>query len=348
MSKISRRVFLATGSAMAAVVAGGVSYRASAQTGAINLYSSRHYDTDQELYDSFMRKTGLKVNLIEAEADPLIERLKSEGANSPADVFLTVDVGRLWRAKQEGLLEPINSPTLQSAIPDPLRDVDNQWFGFSSRLRVIVYSKDRVNPADLSTYEDLAEAKWKGKLLIRSSTNVYNQSWVASMMAAHGAADTEAWAKGVVANFARPPEGGDTPQIQAVAAGVGDLAIVNTYYLARLAKSSDPAEKAVADKVGVFFPNQRDRGTHINVSGGGVVKTSKNKAGAQLFLEHLVSPEAQAIFAGGNSEYPVVKGTPLDPVLQGYGEFKYDPVKLSQVGELSAEATRLMDRAGWK
>ncbi|MBW4658366.1 MAG: Fe(3+) ABC transporter substrate-binding protein [Drouetiella hepatica Uher 2000/2452] len=348
MSKISRRVFLAAGSAMAAVAASGVTYRATAQTGAINLYSSRHYDTDQELYDSFMRKTGLKVNLIEAEADPLIERLKSEGANSPADVFLTADVGRLWRAKQDGLLAPTNSATLQSAIPAALRDPENFWFGFSSRIRVIMYSKDRVNPADLSTYEALTDAKWRGKILTRSSTNVYNQSWTASVIAVHGAADTEAWAKGLVANFARPPEGGDTPQIKAVAAGVGDLAIANTYYLARLAKSSDPAEKAVAEKVGVFFPNQRDRGAHINVSGGGIVKTSKNPAAAALFLEHLASPEAQAIFASGNNEYPVLKGTPLDPILQSYGEFKYDPVNLSRVGELGAEATRIMDRAGWK
>jgi iron(III) transport system substrate-binding protein len=348
MSKISRRGFMAVGSAMAVIAASGITRRASAQTGAINLYSSRHYDTDQELYDSFMRKTGLSVNLIEAEPDPLIERLKTEGANSPADVFLTADVGRLWRAKQDGLLAPATSSTLQAAIPASLRDPENFWFGFSSRMRVLMYHKDRVNPAELSTYEDLADAQWKGKILIRSSTNVYNQSWTASVMAAHGAADTEAWAKALVANFARPPEGGDTPQIKALAAGIGDIAIANTYYLARLAKSSDAAEKAVTEKVGVFFPNQRDRGTHINISGGGIVKTSKNKAGAQLFLEHLASPEAQAIFANGNNEYPVVKGVPLDPILQSYGEFKHDPISLSRIGELGAEATRLMDRAGWK
>ena len=315
---ISRRIFLASGTAMAVVAVGELSKKApvAAQTGTLNLYSARHYDTDNELYQSFTKKTGIKVNLVEADADQLIERIKSEGANSPADVFITVDGGRLWRAKQAGILQPVSSTILTSAIPASLRDPQGFWFGLSRRARVIVYNKSKVNPAQLSTYEALTEPRWKGKVLVRSSTNIYNQSLVGAMLAAHGAQKTEAWARGLVANFARPPEGNDTAQIKAVADGVGDIALVNTYYVARLMKSKDPAEQAIAAKVGVFFPNQRDRGTHVNISGGGVVKTSRNKAGATKFLEHLASREAQQIFARSNNEYPVISGVAIDPAVQ--------------------------------
>ena len=348
--KITRRIFLATGTAMASVAIAelGKSNRGLAQSGAINLYSSRHYDTDQALYDSFTKKTGLKVNLIESKGDELIERIKSEGANSPADVFITVDAGRLGRAEEAGILQPISSSTLNSKIPANLRSPKNLWFGFSKRARVIVYNKDKVKPSELSTYEDLATDKWKSKILIRSSNNIYNQSLIASLIEAHGMSDTENWAKGFVSNFARPPEGNDTAQIKGVAAGIGDIGIANSYYVGRLAKSDKAEDKAVVQKIGMFFPNQNGRGTHINISGGGVVKTAPNKEGAIKFLEHLASPEAQKIFSESNNEYPVVEGVAVPSVLTTYGNFKSDPVNVAIYGELNAEAIKLMDRVGWK
>ena len=347
---ISRRIFLASGTAMAVVAVGELSKTAPvvAQAGTLNLYSARHYDTDNELYQNFTKKTGIKVNLVEADADQLIERIKSEGANSPADVFLTVDGGRLWRAKQAGILQPVSSKVLTSAIPAGLRDPQGFWFGLSRRARVIVYNKNKVNPSQLSTYEALTDPRWKDKILVRSSTNIYNQSLVGAMLAAHGAQKTEAWARGLVANFARPPEVNDTAQIKAVADGVGDIAIVNSYYVARLMKSKDPAEQAIAAKVGVFFPNQRDRGTHVNISGAGVVKTSRNKAAAIKFLEYLVTPEAQQIFARGNYEYPVISGVAIDPAVASFGTFKSDPLNPDVFGKNNAEALKISDRAGWK
>ncbi|MBD0362747.1 MAG: Fe(3+) ABC transporter substrate-binding protein, partial [Coleofasciculus sp. C3-bin4] len=291
MKKITRRVFLATGTAMVAVASGCVSKttqgsnQAPKQTQTLNLYSARHYDTDNALYESFTKKTGIKVNLVEAEADQLIERIKSEGTNSPADVLITVDAGRLARAKEAGVLQPVSSKVLESAVPASLRDPDGHWFGLSKRARVIVYNKDKVKPSDLSTYEALTDPKWKGRILVRSSNNVYNQSLVGSMLEVNGPQKTEEWARGVVANFARPPEGNDTAQIKAVAAGQGDIAIANSYYVARLLKSDKPEDKAIAQKIGVFFPNQNERGAHVNISGGGVVKTAPNKEGAIKFLE---------------------------------------------------------------
>jgi iron(III) transport system substrate-binding protein len=300
------------------------------------------------LYQSFTKKTGIKVNLVEAEADQLIERIRNEGANSPADVYLTVDGGRLWRAKQAGILQPVSSKVLTSAIPASLRDPQGFWFGLSRRARVIVYNKSKVNPAQLSTYEALTEPRWKGKILVRSSTNIYNQSLVGAMLAVHGPQKTEAWARGLVANFARPPEGNDTAQIKAVADGVGDIALVNTYYVARLMKSKDPKEQAIAAKVGVFFPNQRDRGTHVNISGAGVVKTSRNKAAAIKFLEHLATKESQQIFARSNYEYPVMSGVTIDPAVASFGTFKSDPLNPDVFGKNNADALKITDRAGWK
>jgi iron(III) transport system substrate-binding protein len=347
---ISRRIFLASGTAMAVVAVGELSKKAPvlAQAGTVNLYSARHYDTDNQLYQSFTKKTGIKVNLVEAEADQLIERIRSEGANSPADVYLTVDGGRLWRAKQAGILQPVSSKVLTSAIPASLRDPQGFWFGLSRRARVIVYNKGKVNPAQLSTYEALTQPRWKGKVLVRSSTNIYNQSLVGAMLAVHGPQKTEAWARGLVANFARPPEGNDTAQIKAVADGVGDIAIVNTYYVARLMKSKDPKEQAIAAKVGVFFPNQRDRGTHVNISGAGVIKTSRNKAAAIKFLEHLATRESQQIFARGNYEYPVISGVAIDPAVASFGTFKSDPLNPDVFGKNNADALKITDRAGWK
>lgn len=321
----------------------------SAQTRVVNLYSARHYDTDNALYESFTKKTGIKVNLVEAQADKLIERIKSEGANSPADVIITVDAGNLWRAQEAGILQPVVSPVLSRNVPANRREPGNHWFGFSERARVIVYNKDKVKPSELSTYEDLASPKWKGRVVVRSSSNIYNQSLTGSIVPVHGEQKTEDWARGLVANFARQPEGNDTAQIKAVAAGVGDVTIVNMYYVVRLAKSSKPDEKAVAEKVGIFFPNQSDRGTHMNISGGGVVKTSKNREAAVQFLEHLSSREAQEIFARGNNEYPVLKGVTLDPVLASFGtDFKRDNLNPAIYGKNNAIALKIMDRAGWK
>ncbi|HEY9764492.1 MAG TPA: Fe(3+) ABC transporter substrate-binding protein [Trichocoleus sp.] len=352
--KLSRRVFLGAGTAAAVVALGELGHprSASAQFGrrrrVVNLYSARHYDTDETLYESFREATGIQVNVVEAEADQLIERIKSEGDNSRADILVTVDAGRLWRAEQEDLFEPVSSSVLTAAVPEYLRHPDGLWFGLTKRARVIMYNKERVNPSELSTYEALTDSKWKGRILTRSSTNIYNQSLVGSILAAHGTEETEEWVRGFVANFARPPEGNDTAQIKAVAAGLGDLAISNTYYLARLAKSEDAEERDIASKIGVFFPNQQDRGTHVNVSGAGVLKSAPNKAAAIQFLEYLVSADAQRIFAEGNNEYPVVKGVAVDSVVESFGEFKEDTLNASVFGKNNPEALQICDRAGWK
>ncbi len=327
----------------------GDSATGSAPATEVNLYSSRHYDTDRALYDNFTAETGVKVNLIEAGGDELIERVQSEGENSPADVILTVDAGRLWRAQEAGIFQPIESEVLTTAIPENFRQPDGLWFGFSSRARVIVYNKDKVDPSELSTYEALTDPKWKGRIAIRSSSNMYNQSMVASMIETDGLEATEAWAKGLVANFAREPEGNDTDQISAVADGVADIAIVNSYYVARLANSDDPTDQEVASKVGMFFPNQDDRGTHINISGGGVAVHAPHRENAIAFLEYLASPEAQALFADGNNEFPIVEGTPLNnDYLKQFVDRKVDPVHAEIIGKNNAAALQLMDRAGWR
>jgi iron(III) transport system substrate-binding protein len=320
----------------------------AANAGEVNVYSARHYDTDEALYDNFTKETGIQVNVIEGKEDELLERIKSEGTNSPADVFITVDAGRLWRAEEEDTLQPITSPVLEKAIPENLRHPDGLWFGLTERARIIVYNKKEVKPSELSTYEALAEPQWKGRVCVRSSSNVYNQSLLGSMVESKGVEATENWARGLVTNFAREPEGGDIDQIKAVAAGQCDVAIANHYYVARLAKSADPQEQATANQVGVFFPNQNSRGTHINISGVGVVADAPNKENAIKFLEYLVSPEAQKIFAEGNNEYPVVAGVETAPILNSYGDFKSDSVNVSAYGRNSPEAVKIADRVGWK
>lgn len=351
MKKIFRHGLLALVTAILVIAVSYISQSlpSTAQTNrVVNVYSARHYNTDNALYEGFTKKTGIKVNKVDAEADKLIERIKSEGTNSPADVLITVDAGNLWRAEEAGLLQPIRSNTLERTIPANLRDPQGSWFGFSKRARVIMYNKNKVKPSELSTYEDLANPKWKGRLVIRSSSNIYNQSLVGSLLAANGARKTEAWAKGVTANFARKPEGNDTAQIKAVASGVADLTVANTYYLVRLMESKKSDEKAAAAKIGVFFPNQGDRGAHVNISGGGVVKNAPNKEAAIKFLEYLVSTAAQENFAKGNNEYPVVAGISPDSVLASYGTFKEDRLNAGTFGKNNAEALKIMDRAGWK
>ena len=314
----------------------------------VNLYSSRHYDTDVALYDAFTERTGIEVNLIEGDADQLIERIRAEGRNSPADVLITVDAGRLWRADEAGLLQPVSSEVLERRIPAEVRHPEGNWFGLSRRLRGVVYAKDRVDPSEITRYEDLADPKWRGRICIRSSTNIYNQSLVASMIEADGVEATEKWAQGLVDNLARPPQGGDTDQIKAVAAGECDVAVVNHYYLVRLIASEADDERAVVEQVGIVFPNQDGRGAHANVSGAGVVATAPNKENAIRFLEYLTTPEAQAFFAQGNHEFPVVEGVKLDPALEQWGDIKTDAVNAAKLGEHNPEAVKLMDRVGWK
>ncbi|MCC7276320.1 MAG: Fe(3+) ABC transporter substrate-binding protein [Alphaproteobacteria bacterium] len=314
----------------------------------LHLYTARHYDTDNALYDEFTKQTGVRVRIVEDSAEKLIERIKAEGVNSPCDVFVTVDAGRLQAAEDQGIFQPIRSAVLEETIPASARDPGGQWFGFSRRARVIVYNKAKVNPADLQTYEDLADPRWKGKILIRSSTHIYNLSLTGSILAANGPEKTEAWARGLVANFARPPRGGDTDQIKGVAAGEGDIAVSNTYYLARLATSAKPEDKAVADKVGVIFPNQKGRGTHVNISGAGVCRNAPNRDAAQKFLEYLASPGAQRIFALGNYEYPAVEKAETHPILLSWGAFKADELNAKAYAKNSAEALKIMDRAGWR
>jgi iron(III) transport system substrate-binding protein len=320
----------------------------AASAAEVNVYSSRHYDTDKSLYQTFTQQTGIKVNIIEGRDDELIERIRTESGNSPADILITVDAGRLWRAQSADILQPIKSKTLEDTVPAYLREPSGLWFGLTKRARVIIYNKAAVKPSELSTYEDLADPKWKGRLLIRSSTNVYNQSLAGSILAAHGEKETEEWARGIVANLARRPQGGDSDQILAVAAGEGDVAVSNTYYFGRIAGSSKPEDKAVADKVGVFFPNQNDRGTHVNISGAGVLKNAPNKDNAVKFLEYLVSPAAQKIFAEGNYEYPVSKVAEVAPVIASWGSFKEDTLNAAVFGKNNEEALKIMDRAGWK
>lgn len=314
----------------------------------VNLYSSRHYDTDEALYETFTKQTGIRINRLEATEDQLIQRMKAEGSRSPADVLITVDAGRLWRAQSEGLLQPTRSALLEQAIPAHLREPDGHWFGFSKRARIFVVAKDRVKPGELTRYEDLADAKWKGRLLIRSSTNVYNQSLVGSLIAVDGEAKTEDWARKVAANFARQPKGGDTDQIRAVAAGEGDVAVSNSYYLARLMASEKPEDQATVAKLNVIFPNQGDRGTHVNVSGAGVARHAPNKANAIRFLEYLASPEAQRFFTDGNYEFPVVAGVAWDPVIADWQGFKEHTLNAATFGRNNEAALKLMDRAGWK
>jgi iron(III) transport system substrate-binding protein len=322
----------------------------AAQERALNLYSSRHYDTDRALYDGFTGESGIRIRLIEGDADQLIARIQSEGANSPADVLMTVDAARLARAVDAGILAETESAILKARIPENMRAPDGKWYGLSSRARVIMYDKQKGAPEGLARYEDLALPAYRGQILIRMAAHPYNTSLMASLLLANGAEAAEAWARGVVANMARPPQGGDTPQFQAVAAGVGRIAIANTYYLARFGASSNAQEKALYDRIGVIFPNQGagDRGTHVNVSGAGVVRSSANKAVALRFIEYLSSQRAQELFANGNFEYPVVAGIAAHPALTALGSFRADQLNAQRYGAMAPEALRIMQRAGWR
>jgi len=315
----------------------------------VNLYSSRHYQTDEALYQGFTRQTGIRVNRIEAGEDALMERIRNEGARSPADVLITVDAGRLWRAEQLGFFQPVKSALLDSRIPASLREPGGLWFGFSMRARLIAYHKDKVKPGELATYESLADPRWKGRVCMRSSTNIYNLSLMGAMIDHLGERKAQAWAQGVRDNLAREPKGGDTDQLKSVAAGECDVTISNQYYYARLLRSAKPEERAVGEKLGVVFPNQASWGTHVNISGAGVMKNAPNREAAVRFLEYLASDEAQRYFAEGNNEWPVVAGVKTDnPVLKGLGEFKRDQLNVAVLGRNQPESQKLYDRVAWK
>ena len=341
---------LMTAAAVLLSACGGESNARASSDGSqvVNVYSHRHYDTDEELFRLFTESTGIEVNVQTASADELITRLEIEGADTEADVIVTVDAGRLQRAKERNLLRSVSSNALLSNVPEHLRDPDGYWYGLTQRARIVVYARDRVSPEELSTYEDLADPKWRGRVLVRSSENIYNQSLLASMIAVHGDEAAERWAEAVVENMARPPQGADRDQVRDVAAGVGDLAIVNTYYLGILFNGDDEADRALAGKVGVFFPNQNDRGTHVNVSGAGVTAHSPNPDNALRLLEFLTDTEAQTGYAEANYEYPVKPGIAWAETLTHWGEFRQDTLNLSVLGELNARAVMVFDRAGWR
>lgn len=339
-----RRLFI-----LCLLLAVGV-HAAAAQEGdaEVNVYSARKEALIKPLFDSFTAETGIKVNLVTGKADALIKRLELEGSQTPADLLLTVDAGRLHRAKEKDLLQALHSERLAAAIPARYRDPQGFWFGLSLRARVIIYAKAAIAPARLSTYEDLADPKWKKQICVRSSANIYNQSLVASLLAHHGQEQTERWITGLVDNFARPPKGGDRDQIKAVAAGQCGVALVNTYYLAAMLDSGLGRERAAAAQVALFWPNQAGRGAHVNISGAGVTRAAGNRAAATRLLEYLAAPLAQEWYAKANHEFPVRPGVPVGPVMRAWGDFKADPLALEKLGENNPAAVRSMDRAGWR
>lgn len=314
----------------------------------VNVYSERHYDIDQVLYDQFEAETGIKVNVIQSSADDLIVRMQNEGSDTSADVLIVADAGRLERAKALDLLQSFQSNTLNNNIPSNLRDDERFWYGLTTRARVIVYHKDRVNPSELSTYEDLTSAKWKNRLVMRSSTSLYNQSFTSAYYAINGETKTLELIRGLVANLAQDPRGNDRDQARFVASGIADVAIMNTYYLGRMLTSTDAVEKEAAEKIGVFFPNQETTGTHVNISGAGISKYAKHKNNAIRLLEFLSSEQAQGDFANVNFEYPVNPKVEANDLLKSWGNFKKQDVNLSVLGEYNAKATMLMNEGGWK
>lgn len=344
MSKTAIKLAL---TALTAALALPVSSLATAD-GEVNVYSARKEALIKPILETFSEQTGIEVNLVTGKADALLSRLRLEGRASPADVFVTVDAGRLYRAKAAGVLQSIESPILEKNIPSNLQDVDNQWFGLSFRARPIFYAADRVNADELSSYEAMADSKWKGRVCMRSSNNVYNQSLVASMLEAEGAESTQQWLNTLVTNFAAPPAGGDTDQLKAAAVGVCDITVANTYYFGRLINSKSEKDRDVASKLKIFWPNQNDRGAHVNVSGAGVTKHARHKENAIKLIEFLSSAEAQEWYSAVNNEYPVVPGSKVSETLKSWGEFKADSVELSKLGKNNRAAVELMDKAGWR
>ena len=341
-----RKILLST--LLVSIIATPPSHLAADQF--VNIYSARKEALILPLLKRFKKETGISFRLVTGKADGLLKRLEIEGSLSPADLFITVDAGRLQRAKQAGVLQSIDNPTLKQRIPASLRDRENYWFGMSQRARTIIYNTKTVDATNLSTYEDLASPSWKGKLCIRSSGSVYNQSLVASMIEVNGIEETESWARGLVRNFARPPNGGDTDLLKATAAGQCDIALANTYYLGRMINSKRNSDRKAAQNLAVFWPNQgeRDRGVHMNVSGAGVTKYARNKKEAQSLLEFMVTDESQEWYAEVNNEYPVVESAGISITLESFGAFKADSINLTILGINNPAAVKLMDRAGWR
>lgn len=314
----------------------------------LNLYSARKENLIGPMLAQFTAKTGITVNLVTGKADALLQQIKNEGQNSPADMLLTSDVGRLYRAVQDNIFQPVTSDVITRVVPPSYRDSKGYWVGLSLRSRVFVYSKKKVKPADLSTYLDLANPKWKGRICVRSSNNIYNQSLVAAMVANFGEEAVQHWANGFVQNFARKPTGGDRDQIKAVAKGVCDIAVINTYYLGKMTRTTDHRTRAVAAKVGLFWPDQNGNGAHVNVSGAGVVKSAKNKTEAIALIDFLLNERSQHWYADVNHEYPVRKGIEWSKLLQSFGTFKPDGMSLGKLGENNAKAVQIMAIAGWE
>ena len=349
MSLLVRTVFRMAAAALAFVALAPV---ASAQEKVLNLYSARHYQTDEALYENFTKATGIRINRVEADDAGILARLKAEGTASPADVILLVDAARLWRGEQEGLFQPVKSTLLEQRIPAQFRGGVSaqgvQWWGLSTRGRVVVYDKSRLKAGDVDTYEKLAAPSLKGQFCVRSGSHPYNLSLFGSMLEHLGPQATEAWLKGLVANMARSPKGGDTDQIRGVASGECGVALTNTYYFARLARSSKPEDRAVIDKVGLVFPNQASWGTHVNIAGAAVAKNAKNRQAAVQFIEYLASDSAQSYFADGNNEYPVVASVQMNPALAAMGKFKAETVPIAKVGANAAQVQQMLDRVGFK
>jgi len=325
---------------------------AQAQERVLNLYSARHYQTDEALYENFTKATGVRINRVEADDAGILARLQAEGAASPADVILLVDAARLWRGEQNGLFQPVKSAVLEARVPAQYRGGTSpqgvQWWGMSTRARVVVYDKSRIKAADVDTYEKLAGPALKGQFCVRSGSHPYNLSLFGSMLEHLGSAATESWLKGLVANMARPPKGGDTDQIKGVASGECGVALTNTYYFARLLRSTKPEDRAVVEKVGVVFPNQQSWGTHVNIAGAAVARNAKNRDAAVQFLEYLASEPAQRYFADGNNEYPVVPSVPANAALVSLGAFKAETVPLAKVGANTPAVQQMLDRTGFK
>ena len=319
-----------------------------ADSSEVNVYSGRKEALIAPVLEAFTKKTGIRVNLLTGKADQLRARLLSEGRNTPADVLLTSDVANLHRASASGLFQAIDSLLLVQRIPSRYRDPNGKWFGLSIRARVIAYAKDRVKRNDLSTYEDLADPRWRGRIVVRSSTNVYNQSLIASILVAHGDIAAGKWVKGLVENMARRPQGGDTDQIRAVASGEADVAIVNSYYYGRLLASGKDRDREVVASVGVLFPNQGDRGTHVNISGAGVTAHARHRSEAIKLLEFFSSPKGQRLFADINHEFPVNEEIAPSPIVAGWGSFKADGLELATLGVYNGDAIRLADEFGWR
>lgn len=314
----------------------------------VHVYSHRHYGVDEQLNTLFTGKTGIEVKVVNAEADQLIERLQAEGESSPADVLITVDAGRMQRARKEGLLQPVMSEALTRGTPAELQDADGYWYAYAIRARVLLVAADRVKAGEIRDYEDLARPEWRGRVLVRSSSSSYNQALMASMVSALGEERALAWARGLAANLARPPQGGDRDQIKACAAGLADVCLANTYYYGLLLHSADPAERAAAGKMRLIYPNQGGRGTHVNVSAAGVTRHARNVANARAYLEFLVSREAQKLLANGGQEFPALMDLTLNPTHEKWGAFKVDTATFRQMGEDQPKAVRLIDAAGWK